>query len=210
LSVPGGATGDESTQQNPPNQGGDGKPSGDQGGDGTGAGKPGAGGEPTQEKTFTQAEVNALIDDRLKRERDKNDRDAAEAKQKADATTLAEQKKYQELSETLQTQLDGKGRELTSTQEQLEAANKALQAHLEALRKDIPPHIITLLDRMTPAEQLTYIAANADELKPKPANNGSSNGSGQQQRVPNTPNPGGAELTDEERRKQAAPARSFW
>lgn len=209
----GAAGGDGTTQQTPPNTGGgDGaqsKPN-DQGGDGTGAGKPGEGGDgKPAERTFTQAELNAQIDDRLRREREKNERESNERAAEAERKALTEQSKFKELSETLQGQLDAKATEVTTLQARLEAAEKALTSSLEGLRKDIPQHIITLLDKMTPADQLEYISTNAEQLKPPPAN-GSTDGSRQTSHVPNTPPPGGANLTDEERRRQSVSARQMW
>ena len=58
---------------------------------------------------------------------------------------------------------------------------EALKSQLAAQRKDVPKHLLLLLDKMGPAEQLSYLAANRTKLLPpakKTATNISATGGG--------------------------------
>lgn len=210
MTVPPGTPGATDNPQTPPKPGEGDQPKPGEGTD-TGAGeKPGEGEQPPG-KMFTQAELNEQIEKRLTREREANERKANEQAEAAKADALKEQSKFKELSETQATQLTAAKADVERLTGELETANQALSKHLESLRKDIPQHIIKLLDKMTPAEQLDYIAENADQLKPAPGNGTADPPKpGQTTTVPATPKPGEATLSDDDRRKQSTSARQYW
>lgn len=91
----------------------------------------------------------------------------AQAQQAAEAeaarqAALAEQGQHQQLAEE-------RARRIAELEPEAQAAARyraALEAQLTASKKDLPPHITALLDKMDPADQLEYLAANADALRP--------------------------------------------
>ena len=151
--------------------------------------------------TLTEAELQQRIEAdlkvRLERERKKSEAAADKARKEAEDAALETQQEWQKLAEQRQTRIT----ELEPLQAQMETAEAtierykgALTSMLEAQRKDLPAHILSLLDKQDPVDQLEYLAANADELRPQG-----------RQGIPATPKANGTtKLTDDERRKQAA------
>jgi CRISPR/Cas system-associated endonuclease/helicase Cas3 len=162
------------------------------------------------EKQFTQAELDQIVKDRLEREKRKQEAAAQKAKDEAEAKALAEQQKWQELAQKHEKKLSELEGELSTTSTAVESAKekaeryeKALQAHLKAQREGLADHILALLDKLDPVEQLEYIATNKDALVGKQANTGGG--------VPPSPKPkGDGELSEEERRKASASARTYF
>jgi len=144
--------------------------------------------------------------DRAKQlEREKADR--ARAEKDAEAQRLEEQQKWEELAKQRQTELDelrAQVQELEPLSAQVERYMTALGSYLEAARDGVPTHIIELLDKMDPVDQLTYITEHADALIPQENNRGSG--------PPKTPRARerGDTLTEDERRKKAVSSRTFW
>lgn len=62
--------------------------------------------------------------------------------------------------------------ELTPKAQRAERLEAALAAQLEASRTDLPGHIIGLLDKLDTADQLAWIAANRESLKPSVSSGG--------------------------------------
>jgi len=62
------------------------------------------------ERTFTQADLDRIVTERLDREREKSKKDAAKAQADAEAKVLAEQGKYKELFEKQQAELEAERR----------------------------------------------------------------------------------------------------
>jgi hypothetical protein len=149
----------------------------------------------TQGKTFTQAEVNALLGN--VREEGRTRATSAlltdlgyddPAKAKAD---LAAWKAHQEgqLTELQKAQLDleklqGVNDSLTAKDAQIETLTKIVHAQLEARMKDlaIPDYVLPLLKTMSEPEQLAYLSEHGADFieKPKvtPNTNAGSKGSG--------------------------------
>jgi hypothetical protein len=146
---------------------------GDQGGKKPDAdGKGGKGGEPGQgDKQFTQADLDRIVTERLDRERKAREKEAEKVKTIAEQKALEDEKKWQELAEKQKTQIadfEKSAGELTTLKDTHAKYEKALKAYLETQRKGLPDHIVKLLDKLDPVEQLEYIAANAEALnKPK-------------------------------------------
>jgi hypothetical protein len=126
---------------------------------------PGAGEsqQKSGETLFTQAQLEAAIKERLDRERKKSEEAAAKAATEAEQKRLADQQEWQKLAEARAQELAA----LEPVKAQAERYEAALKAQLEALRKPLPAHILTLLDALDPAAQLEYIAANQEQLVPK-------------------------------------------
>jgi hypothetical protein len=112
------------------------------------------------EKRFTQAELDAIVKDRLERERRKADDERKKAADEAETKRLAEQNEFKALADRHEARV----KELEPAAERAEKYAAALTKHLEAQRKDLPPHILELLDTRDPADQLDWIASHQDEL----------------------------------------------
>jgi hypothetical protein len=111
---------------------------------------------------------------------------AAAAQAKADQEKqLADQAQWQTLAEQRAQELANASTERDSLRQQAATYEAALKAVLETQRKDLPPHILTLLDRLNPAEQLEYLAKNQTELTKGTTQPGTPN----PQRRTNTPTP---------------------
>ena len=116
-------------------------------------------------------------------------------KAKADEDALKKQGDWQKLHEQEKARADG----LETFKTKAEKSEAALTKILTREREGLPKHIVTLLDKMDPAEQLEYIAENRDALTAKPAvtppnvnaNDGQGGGTGET-------------MTDAQRRELAA------
>jgi hypothetical protein len=126
-------------------------------------------------ETFTKAQMEEIVRDRIKRDQDKRARDEEKARKDAVAAALKEQGDWQKLADAKQAEADEASRkvaeiepELAKRTEERDRYRAALEQHLEAQRKGLPKHIISLLDRLDVADQLEYLAANADAVKAPP------------------------------------------
>jgi hypothetical protein len=137
-------------------QQGTGDASGQHSGTAAGAGNGGAG----EDKKFTQAELDAIVKDRIDREKRNADAKAQREREAAEAKALEEQSKFKELADQRQAKIA----ELEPFQAKSERYEKALTTLLEAERKGMPGHITALLDKLDPAEQLEWIASNREAL----------------------------------------------
>ncbi len=161
-----------------------------------------------KEVEFTP-EQQEIFEKRWKERLEKEDRrrEAAEAKARKDAEEEAARKngEWQKLAETREAELKAANEQIAASakvQERLERYEKALKTQLDAARKDLPKHVTDLLDKLDVAEQLEYIATNAEALKPQQPT------LDQQKRVPRTPTPdGGKQLSEAEEAKRKAEMR---
>lgn len=160
--------------------------------------------QPQSQPTLTQAEVDRIVAERLKRAQDKWKADQ-EAKAKADAEAAeAERQKAQGEWEALArkheakvTELDGK---LQTTAADLEKATALITTMLEGKKEGLPEPITKLLEGRSLFEQLEIADAFLAAQPAAPAENG-------QPRPSTKPTPapqGNRELTPEERRQRAA------
>ena len=92
--------------------------------------------------TFTQEQVNALMRDRLSRQ--KRALEAKYSKQINENADAAEQ--------------------LVALTEKAKKYDALFKAGLEDRRKKLPEGVLTLLDKLEPGEQLEWLNANADKL----------------------------------------------
>lgn len=122
--------------------------------------------KPEDEKTFTQADIDRIVKERLDREKRKRDEALEEERRKAEEQRLAEEGKYKELYEKLQAELaDREKKAEEARKETLKTKKESLltkagysedqvakylkyiegesdediQASLDALKADIPP-----------------------------------------------------------------------
>ena len=87
-------------------------------------------------------------------------KEAELAAQAAEEARLAQEKEWQQLAEKRQARIQ----ELEPLSEDVDRYKGAVTSLLEQRRAGLPDHIITLLDKLDPVEQLQWIAENADKL----------------------------------------------
>jgi hypothetical protein len=123
------------------------------------------------EKTFTQAELDAIIDDRLKRERKKSEDATEKARKAAEEEALTKNQEFQKLAETRATEIATLTKEkadLEPFKEQAEKYKTALVTILDKQKKSLPKFVLPLIEKMDPVEAMTYITEHAEELGAKP------------------------------------------
>ena len=121
------------------------------------------------EKTFTQTELETIVKDRLDRAKRKAKEDADKAKAEAEQKALAEQGEFKTLAEQRASELEAVRRDLEAAQTHEQVADKykqALIAQLAIEKKFFPAHVVALLDKLDPLEQMEWITTNAEALKP--------------------------------------------
>ena len=122
------------------------------------------------EKTFTQAELDQIVKDRLERERKKHEADAEKARKQAEAAALEKNQEWQKLAETRAQELADLAREkdeLAPYKEQAEKYRAALDAQLAKAKEKLPKHILPLIEKLDPVEAMAYITEHAEELGAK-------------------------------------------
>jgi len=132
--------------------------------------------------TFS-ADQQAFIDQKIgeartkEREKAKAELEAetAKAKKKADEEALKDKQEWQKLAESRQTEIDDLTKQKTELEPRLQASEdqaekykKALDGILAAQKKDLPKHIVELLEKMDPVEAMEYITKHAKDLGAKP------------------------------------------
>lgn len=160
------------------------------------------GSDQKPEKTFTQAELDAIIKERLAREKTASEKAQAEAAKKAADDAAAKNGEWQKLAETRAAEIaeaNKKLGELETAKTQLAEYEAAIKLQADAAKKDLPAHILSLLDALPPVKQLEWLAKNASVLGQRPT-----------QTIPGTPPPAsGKDVTEAEmkRRQQIEAAR---
>ncbi|MGH9426031.1 MAG: hypothetical protein ACRD2L_06990 [Terriglobia bacterium] len=125
-----------------------------------------------EEKVYSKAETELIVEERLKRERKKAADEAEKARKKAEADALTKNQEWQKLAESRQTEIDdltNAKTELEPFKDQAEKYKKALDSILAAQKKDLPKHIVELLEKMDPVEAMEYITKHAKDLGVKPS-----------------------------------------
>lgn len=122
------------------------------------------------EKTFSQAELEAIIEQRLTRERSKAQAAADKAKAEADQKALIEQGEWKTLAEQRAARV-AELEPLSTQVEQLKSDAKkyrdAIAKYADAAKANVPENVRALLDRLDPIDQLDWIATNAASLTPE-------------------------------------------
>jgi hypothetical protein len=160
------------------------------------------GSETKPEKTFTQAELDAIVKERLDRAKSASEKAQAEAAKKAADDAAAKNGEWQKLAETRAAEIaivSAKLGELETAKTQLAEYEAAIKLQADTAKKDLPAHILSLLDALPPVKQLEWLAKNASVLGQRPT-----------QTIPGTPPPAsGKDVTEAEmkRRQQIEAAR---
>jgi uncharacterized coiled-coil protein SlyX len=149
-----------------------------------------------------QKRVDDMLAERLERERKKSEKAAQKAREDAQAEAAAKNGEWQSLAEQravkvaeLETQLTS----LEASKAQADRYGEALSQQVTALRKDVPKHLLPLLDKLDVAEQLEWLASNREQIAPPPVQK--PNG------VPATPRAqGGMDAAQQEAARQASAA----
>jgi len=121
--------------------------------------------ESRDERRFSQADVDRIVRERLERERRQADERQAQAQRQAEEAALQQQGEFRRLAEERQARLN----DLEPVAARATRYEAALQAQLQRERANVPAYVIPLLDRLDPAEQLEYLAANREALIPPAA-----------------------------------------
>lgn len=143
-----------------------------------------------------------IIKERLAREKTANEKAQAEAAKKATEEAAAKNGEWQKLAETRAAEIaeaNKKLGELESATARLAEYEAAIKLQADTAKKDLPAHILSLLDALPPVKQLEWLAKNASVLGQRPT-----------QTIPGTPPPAsGKDVTEAEmkRRQQIEAAR---
>lgn len=124
-----------------------------------------------EEKTFTQAELEQIVKDRLDRERKKAEGETEKARLKAEADALEKNQEWQKLAEQRQAKIDELEKqsvELQPFKDQAEKYKAALDGQLAELKKKLPKYLLPLIEKMDPVDAMAYITEHAEELGAKP------------------------------------------
>lgn len=122
--------------------------------------QPGTSTDKAKEKLVPQSEVNALIEDRLKRDREKAKQDK-----------LKEDQKFKELSESQESQIrDWEGKHATATEQvkaltdQIGEYEKVVSALVKDQVKALPAPVQKLLEKYSPLEQLDWLNTEGKKM----------------------------------------------
>lgn len=171
------------------------KPDGSEAGDGEDSA------EESQDagKKFTQAELDKIIADRLKRQEAKIRKELETAKKKTEAEELEASQEWQTLAQKRQSQiqeLEKRVAELEPLAEKVEKYEAALAGYRDSLLKGVPDHVKELLADKDIADQLTWLSTNATKFRKR--------AEGEDGGLSATPGAtADQKLSAEERRKQA-------
>lgn len=153
-----------------------------------------------EQRTFSQAEVDRIVKERLEREKSARDKATARAREEAEAQALKNNQEWQTLAERSAlrvSELVARVGELEPLGEQVARYKGALENSLLAEKRDLPRHVLVLLEMLGPIEQIEYLAAHRAEF-----------GRGRLDGVPASPSPKQRALSEEEqdaaRRGQSA------
>jgi uncharacterized protein (DUF3084 family) len=159
-------------------------------------------------KTFTQAELDAIIADRLKRQEEKLSKSAKQTAEAEAEKKLAEAAEYQKLAETRAERIaehEKRIAELEQSQAQADKYGAALSTYVEKLSANVPPEITALLENMDAADRLSWLTSNAEKFAKATTEQPEAENGAAKRPLPSTPPPNSsAKMTPEERRKKSA------
>ena len=113
-----------------------------------------------KEKRFTQAELDAIVQDRLAREKEASAKAAEKSAKKAADEAAAKNGEWQTLAETRAVELETAAIEIARTaqvEERAETYKNVLSAHVAKLTEKLPENIKALLADKDPVAQLEYL-----------------------------------------------------
>lgn len=124
-----------------------------------------------QAATFTQADIDRIVTERLEREKRKGDEAAKKSAEDAAAKALKDNAQFKELSEKQAQAILDKETALHAATTQAETVTQerdkyksALEQHVKERRTGLPDHITALLDVLDPVAQLEWLSKNAEKL----------------------------------------------
>ena len=120
-----------------------------------------------------QRKVDDLLKERLERERKKTEAAAQKAREEAAAEAAAKNGEWQQVAEQRGKRLAELEQQVTEFEALGTKASRfeaALRNQVEALRKDVPKHLLPLLDKLDVVEQMEWLAANRDQVAPAKPN----------------------------------------
>lgn len=115
-----------------------------------------------------QDRIDNAVKDRLDRAKKKADADAAKAKTDAEAAQLEQNKEWEKLAGTQKAriaELEKQVADGATVAGERDRYKAALDGYVKTAKADLPKHILALLDKLDPVDQLAYIAENAAALK---------------------------------------------
>lgn len=166
--------------------------------------------ETAERPTFTQADLDRILSDRLERQKKQLLKEVEKAKEDEANKQLEEAAEWQTLAEKRQAQLskhEAKIAELESRAQLVEKYAQALDGYVAQLSDGLPEAIMGLLAPMDAAAKLEWLTANRSQFVQTDATGADEQQATADKRpsVPSTPPPQGSKgLSVEERRKRAA------
>ena len=127
-----------------------------------------------EKKTITlteedlQKRIEESLKERLAREAKKAEASAKRVKEEAEIAALEQNQQFQQVVEKQKeriSQLEAKEALLDQTIAERDKYKDALEAKLKSEKTGLPPHILALLDRLDPVEQIEYLVKNSSVLK---------------------------------------------
>jgi len=116
-----------------------------------------------------QKRVDDMLRERLEREQKKAEKTAQKAREAALAEQAAKNGEWQQLAEQRAARLTDMETQLATleaTTTKAQRYEQALGKQVETLRREVPKHLLPLLDKLDVAEQLEWLAANREQLAP--------------------------------------------
>lgn len=158
------------------------------------------------EKTFTQAELDAIVADRIKRQEESAKKKAKIEADKAAEAQLAEAADWQKLADKRAEDLKAANDQLAALEQEKAKAEKygqSLSTYVEKLSEGLPESILALLEPMDAADKLSWLSTNAAQFIEE--GDAAEEPAADRTKIPATPKPSnGKTVTNEERRKRAA------
>lgn len=124
--------------------------------------------------TFSQEDVDRIVSERLKREKAQAEEKAQKAAKAAADKALEEQQEFKQLAESraadleqANTQIETQQATIEATQTELDEYKNTVLSIIEEQRKSLPDGVSTLLDKLSPLEQMAWLNENSTQLTPK-------------------------------------------
>ena len=127
--------------------------------------------QPGSERTFTQADLDRIVNERLERERRRNDEAQERTRREAEEARLAEQNEFRTLAEQRAERIV----ELESAANQVEALTQERDTALSVVRELVageleaaPDYVRDAIAERGPVEQLRYLNQHRDKWATAP------------------------------------------
>lgn len=124
----------------------------------------------SDDKQFTNEDVERIVQERLERDRKSQAKKAEKELTDAQKKKLRDAKSFEELSDTLTAENGTQAATITTLETErddlkakLESANKAMDSYIAVLREGHPDSVLKLLKGLSQADQLEWLAENRPE-----------------------------------------------